>query len=102
MADRGKLENGSVSLEPSSEGILEVLRNTDTEREEYRKAIINAEVIDFGPSETQELTPLLRGFIEQHRDSNVSADLVAVGSAIRKFIAVASGEGAIDFAAFTC
>jgi hypothetical protein len=96
---RSNFEQHSFSLDSSSNGLLNVLKNTDTSREEYRKAIVNAEILDFGPSETRELTPLLRGFIEQYRNSNVPAQLVAVGSAIRKFIAVASGSEAFDFAA---
>ncbi|MFI5456742.1 MAG: hypothetical protein ACHRXM_14950 [Isosphaerales bacterium] len=94
-----RLERRFLPQEPSSQRILRTLNTPDTEREEYRKAIINAEVLDFGPSETHELTPHLRCFIETHRDSNVPADLVAVGSAIRKFIAIAPGAEAIDFAA---
>lgn len=95
----GILEHHPLALEPGSIGILRALRKADTEREDYRKAIINAEVIDFEPSETRDLTSLLRGFIEEYRDSNAPADLIAVGSAIRKFVAVAPEEEAMDFAA---
>ena len=73
--------------------------STSPKPDEHRNAVIEAEVIHFGPSEVQQLTPLLRRFIEQYRESNVPADLVAVGSAIRKFIAVASRDDAFDFAA---
>jgi hypothetical protein len=89
----------SAEAEADSQSVLRALTATGAEREEYRKAIINAEILDFGPSETHELMPALRRFIETHRDSNDPADLVAVGSAIRKFIAIAPGSEAIDFAA---
>jgi len=97
--DIEQVEDRSDLLEPSPQSILESLESPKTEPEEHRNAVIEAEVIHFGPSEAQQLTPLLRRFIEQYRDSNVPADLVAVGSAIRKFIAVASRDDAFDFAA---
>ena len=43
--------------------------------------------------------PLLRRFIEKYRESNDPVDLVAAGSAIRTFIAIASRDDAFDFAA---
>jgi len=98
-AARGIPEDQWASLEPTSNQTLDVLKTRDSEREEYRKAILNAELIDFGPSETKELTPLLRLFIQKYRNSNVPADLLAVGSAIRTFVAVAPRDEAFDFAA---
>jgi hypothetical protein len=97
--DIERVENHSNLLEPSPKEILESLKSPKTDHDEYTKAVIEAEVTDFGPSETQDLTPLLRRFIEQYRESNVPADLVAVGSAIRTFIAIASKDDAFDLAA---
>ena len=45
------------------------------------------------------MTPLLRQFIDQNRESNDPADLVAVGSAIRTFVAIASPDDAFAYAA---
>ena len=94
-----RVENCPEVMEPTSTEILATLRARLSHQETYRKAIINAEVIDFGPDETRILSPLLRAYIEQHRESNDAAELVAVGSAIRKFVAVASVDEALDFAA---
>jgi hypothetical protein len=86
------------SQEPGPAAILACLKDPHRSREEHRKAIIEAEIVDFEPGEKRELAALLRNFIERHRDSNVPADLVAVGSAIRRFIASAPTEEAFEFA----
>ncbi len=49
--------------------------------------VIEAEVIPFGPEEREQLRAILRRFIEEFRNSNDPEDLVAVGSAIRKYVA---------------
>jgi hypothetical protein len=53
----------------------------------------------FRSQEAAALAPLLREFIEDYRDSNVPADLVAVGSAIRNYIATAPSDAAFAAAA---
>ncbi len=61
--------------------------------------IIEAEVLDFTGDQAVTLTALLRQFIDDHRESNVPSDLVAVASAIRKFVATADPGEAFDYAA---
>lgn len=92
-------ETPAVPREPSSHEVLDALTAPDTTREAFRTAVLHAEAVDFDPTETRELTPLLRRFIEQYRDSNDPTDLIAVGSAIRTFVAYAARDEAFDFAA---
>jgi hypothetical protein len=61
--------------------------------------VIEAEAAEFTTDQAAALTPILRRFIDDHRESNDPADLVAVGSAIRKFVAIASPDLAFDYAA---
>jgi hypothetical protein len=81
--------------------LMALAENVDTSetRDWYRQAIIDAEDVDFDRVETEQLTPLLRRFIERNRDSEARVDLVTVGSAIRKFVAVAPSDEAFEFAA---
>ena len=46
-------------------------------------------MLPFRGRQAAALTPLLKQFIEEYRESDVPADLVAVGSAIRNYIATA-------------
>jgi hypothetical protein len=61
--------------------------------------ILESEVLPFRDQQAAALVPLLRRFIEEHRGSNVPADLVAVGSAIRNYVATASTGDAFSAAA---
>lgn len=72
---------------PSPTEVLTGLRNPALTDHERRALIIEAEPMGFDPQQTGELTSLLRAFIEGHRDSDDPQDIVAVGSAIRKYVA---------------
>ncbi len=67
--------------------VIEKLKSGKLSEEEKRKLIIEAEALEFDGEQAQELNSLLRSFIEQYRDSNKPDDLVAVASAIRKYVA---------------
>ena len=69
--------------------IVESLQRPDLGQEERRKLILEAEVLPFRGQQAAALTPLLKRFIEEHCKSDVPADRVAVGSAIRKYVAKA-------------
>ena len=49
--------------------------------------VIEAEVLSFEPGQIAQLNTVLRGFIEDYRNSDDPEDLVAVASAIRKYVA---------------
>lgn len=53
-----------------------------------RQLIVEAEVIRFAKEQVPQLLSVLWRFIESYRDSNDVEDLVAVGSAIRKLVAL--------------
>jgi hypothetical protein len=89
----------SIALELQSAALIESLRRPDLAYEERRKLIFQAEVLPFWGQEAAVLASLLKQFIDDCRDSNVPADLVAVGSAIRKFLATAPTNEALDAAA---
>lgn len=72
---------------PSPTEVLAGLRNPAIDGRERRTLVIEAEAISFEPGQTEELNSLLRAFIEEHRDSDDPQDIVAVGSAIRKYVA---------------
>ena len=65
--------------------------------------ILEAEALPFRGQQAAALVPLLRQFIEEDRESNVRilgpADLVAVGSAIRNYVATAPVDDAFEAAA---
>jgi len=89
------------SSDPESRcsAIVNYLQRPDLEREERRELILEAEVLPFRGQEAAALAPLLRQFIETYRESNTPADLVAVGSAIRNYVATASTHEAFEAAA---
>jgi hypothetical protein len=72
---------------PRPERILHGLKSSTTSREEKRRLVLEAEMTDFDPSSAPELSLLLWSFIEENRDSKDPDDLVAVGAAIRKYVA---------------
>jgi len=89
------------SSDPESRcsAIVEYLQRPDLEHEERRKLILEAEVLPFRGQHAAALAPLLRQFIETYHESNVPADLVAVGSAIRNYVATATADEAFEAAA---
>jgi len=78
--------------ECSPQDILARLTDGSTSHAERRRLIIEAEVIDFSAGQSAALNAILRDFIEQFRDSNDPEDLVAVGSAVRKYVSTMSAE----------
>jgi hypothetical protein len=81
--------------EPSEDDIipdvlLRKLESVTTSHEEKRRAVIESEVIGFPSESIQTLNRLLYQFIQQHRDSDNQEDIIAVGCAIRKYVAVMS------------
>jgi len=60
--------------------------------------VIEAEVLPFAPDERSRLNVVLRRFIEDHRNSDDPEDLVAVASAIRKYVATMHGGDLGDLA----
>lgn len=81
--------------EPSEDDIapdalLRKLASVTTIHEEKRRAVIESEVIFFPPGSVETLSRLLYQFVQQHRDSDNQEDIVAVGCAIRKYMAVMS------------
>jgi hypothetical protein len=91
MADR-------ATLVPESGTILESFDSAGPGAEARRRLVIASETIDFRGDEARSLTAHLRRFIEEFRSSNEMGDLIAVGSAIRKFMATATADEAMDFA----
>jgi hypothetical protein len=67
--------------------LLQRLQSATTGDPERRKLVIEAEAMKFEPAQVAELNALLRTFIEECRDSDDPQDIVAVGSAIRKYVA---------------
>ena len=69
------------------QAILAGLANETTTHPERRRMVIEAEVLPFRPEEREQLNPILCRFIEEFRNSDDPEDLVAVASAIRKYVA---------------
>ena len=74
------------------EALLQRLESETTSHEEKRRAVIEIEVITFPPESAETLNRSLYQFIQQHRDSDIQEDIVAVGCAIRKYVAVMSQD----------
>ena len=97
--ESAEAEAEGADPESRCRAIVESLRRPDLEHEERRKLILKAEVLPFRGQHAAALVPLLRQFIETYRESNVPADLVAVGSAIRNYVATAASDDAFEAAA---
>ena len=72
---------------PTPEDALGRLNDSSLSHVERRLAIIDAELVAFSADVLPAVQGLLRAFIEQYCDSNDPQDLLAVGSAIRKYVA---------------
>ena len=75
-----------MDVKPSAEQILRGLGAGPNDREELRQMVIDAEVVRFTEQELPAPLPVLREFIEHFRTSDDPADMVAVGSALRKYV----------------
>jgi len=93
------IEPEDVDPESRCDAIVESLQHRDLTHEERRSLILESEVLPFRGRQAAALTPLLKRFIEEYRESNVPADLVAVGSAIRNYVARATIGEAFEAAA---
>ncbi len=79
--------------------IIESLQRPNLEHDERRRLILESEVLPFRGQQAAALAPLLRQFVERYRESNVPADQIAVGSAIRNYVATATIDDAFEAAA---
>jgi len=70
-----------------SREVLNLLKVPGIDHATRRQLVIEAEVVRFSPPHKEALLHLLRDFIEKYRDSNDRQDQIAVGSAIRKYVA---------------
>lgn len=83
-----------ISTDPMSAGNAatisdQLLNQLALEKSNASTALLaEIELTKFSPAQRSILLPLLWQFIQQHRDSNQVETLVAVGSAIRKYIAL--------------
>jgi hypothetical protein len=69
------------------ENVLGRLKDSSLPHADRRLAVIDAELVAFSADALPEVQNSLRAFIEQYCDSNDPQDLIAVGSAIRKYVA---------------
>ena len=72
--------------------VLAKLADQTLSRERLRQSILEAEVVSVDADQANALKPLLRQYIEQNRDSTDYADLIAVTSAIRKYVGILGRE----------
>jgi hypothetical protein len=93
------MDTEGVDPDLRSRLIVQSLERPDVDHEKRRELVIEAETLPFRTEQLEVLVCLLRQFIEQNRNSNVPADLVAVGAAVRKFVAIAPIEEAFNAAA---
>ncbi len=75
------------ATQPSPADVLEKLTDESVNHFVKRRMVLEAEVLPFGPDEQVRLNAALRRFIEDYRNSDDPEDLVAVASAIRKYVA---------------
>jgi len=93
------IEPEDADPELRCKAVVTSLKRHDLGHKERRKLILEAEVLPFRGRHAAELTPLLRRFIEEYRESDDPADLVAVGSAIRNYVATAPVHDALEASA---
>jgi hypothetical protein len=72
----------------TAEMVVEKLQSVSITHEEQRQLVLETEAMGFSVEQDRELKPVLREYIERYRDSNEPEDLIAVGSAIRKYVAI--------------
>ena len=75
-----------LAAQADPDTIIEAL--ADTEGEELWSVVCLAELMNFSSAQRDRLYPLLWEFILTHRDGDSYNELTAVGSAIRKYIAI--------------
>jgi len=92
-------EAEDVDPESRCEAVVTSLQRHELEPEERQTLILESEVLPFRGLQAVALAPLLRRFIEKYRESDDPADLVAVGSAIRNYVATAPVGDALEAAA---
>lgn len=84
---------------PSPTEIRERLLDPQTGGAERRRLVLEAETLHYTEEEATAMAPLLRQYIDEHRDTNQKTEQVAVHAAIRLFIAIAPADDAFDYAA---
>lgn len=89
----GKRSTYPATLEePIAADVLANLRDATKSADLIRKSILEAETLSFDSGQISVLKSALREYVEQNRDSPEPATLVAVASAIRKFVAILGPE----------
>ena len=76
----------SSTGDSSPAALLSKIASKTAGHEERRRAVIEAEVVAFPPKQIETLNRSLRRFIEDNRNSDNPNDVVAVGSALRKYV----------------
>jgi len=84
--------------ESSPHAVIATLEDAAASHAARRRMVIEAEVLPFGPAERSRLNAVLCRFIQDHRNSDDPEDLVAVASAIRKYVATMDGGDLGDLA----
>lgn len=72
----------------NSAQLVRRLRDRSLSHDERQRLVVDAEAITFTESEAGDLAAILREFVLAYRHSDNALDLISVGSAIRKYIAV--------------
>ena len=71
----------------SAHAVLAAIESDDTDSAELAQWIIDAEALHFSESQLMRLRPRLKRFVLDHRESDKRTEQIAVGSAIRKYVA---------------
>jgi hypothetical protein len=73
--------------EPIPDFVLRTLESDSAGEAERANAIIHAEAMSFDADQIRRLGPILHQYIERYRDSNDPTTVIAVGCAVRTYIA---------------
>ncbi|MEK6233235.1 MAG: hypothetical protein N2C14_00835 [Planctomycetales bacterium] len=82
--------------EPSMVDVIDVLCDASAGAEARREAALAAEILSVEDEHRDQFRDALRLYVDAYRDSQDPADLVAVGSAIRKLVAIMRPEDIHD------
>jgi hypothetical protein len=92
IAKRNRPAEARANKSPNSKDVLARLSGSRVDSEAMRLAVLDAEVTAFSSDEVGSLCECLEDFILKMRFSSVPEDLVAVGSAVRKYIVYLSRQ----------
>jgi hypothetical protein len=91
-------ENEPADSRTRMRELVRALERGDLEQEDRRRCILEAEALPFRGAGAAAIVPLLRQFVEEYHGSNDPDDLVAVGSAIRSYVSIATVDDAFEAA----